>query len=77
MKLLLVEDEKRMATALTELLRRENYEVDLCIDGVTGLEAIQSNLYDLVVLDVMLPGKSGFEIAKIVRSEGIKTPILC
>lgn len=76
MKLLLVEDEKRMATALTELLRRENYEVDLCIDGVTGLEAIQSNLYDLVVLDVMLPGKSGFEIAKIVRSEGIKTPIL-
>ena len=76
MKLLLVEDEKRMAEALTELLRLENYDVDLCTDGNSGLEAVESNLYDLIILDVMLPGKSGFEIAKQARSEGIKTPIL-
>jgi DNA-binding response OmpR family regulator len=76
MKVLLIEDEKRMAQALTELLRQENYEVDLCMDGIDGQEAIESNLYDVIILDVMLPGKSGFEIAKQVRTEGIKTPIL-
>ncbi|MGN0521013.1 MAG: response regulator transcription factor [Eubacterium sp.] len=76
MKLLLVEDEKRMADALTEILRLENYEVSICNDGISGLTAIESDVYDLVILDVMLPGMSGFEIAKLVRSEGIRTPIL-
>jgi DNA-binding response OmpR family regulator len=76
MKLLLVEDEKRMATALTELLRLEKYDVDLCTDGISAMSAIESNVYDLIVLDVMLPGKSGFEIAKQARKEDIKTPIL-
>ena len=76
MKLLLVEDETRMAAALTELLRLEKYDVDLCTDGISGLEAVESDLYDLIVLDVMLPGKFGFEIAKQARCEGIKTPIL-
>lgn len=76
MKLLLVEDEKRMATALTELLRLEKYDVDLCTDGISGMTSVESNIYDLIVLDVMLPGKSGFEIAKQARREGIKTPIL-
>ncbi|MGN0518259.1 MAG: response regulator transcription factor [Acutalibacteraceae bacterium] len=76
MKLLLVEDEKRMATALTELLRLEKYDVDLCTDGISGMAAVESDIYDLIVLDVMLPGKSGFEIAKQARREGIKTPIL-
>lgn len=76
MKLLLVEDEKRMAAALTELLRLEKYDVDLCTDGISGLAAVESNIYDLIVLDVMLPGKSGFEITKQARREGIKTPIL-
>ncbi len=76
MKLLLVEDEKRMAAALVELLRLENYDVDLCIDGISGLTAVESGIYDLIVLDVMLPGKSGFEIAKEARRKGIKTPIL-
>ena len=59
MKLLLVEDETRMAAALTELLRLEKYDVDLCTDGISGLEAVESDLYDLIVLDVMLPGKFG------------------
>lgn len=76
MKLLLVEDEKRMAKALAELLRLEKYEVDLCEDGITGWEAVESNLYDMIILDVMLPGKSGLEIARQARSSGIDTPIL-
>lgn len=76
MKLLLVEDEKRMAAALMEILRLEKYEVNLCCDGISGMEAVQSGLYDLIILDVMLPGKSGFEITRQARHEGIKTPIL-
>lgn len=76
MKLLLVEDEKRMAQALVELLRLEKYEVDHCADGISGLDAVESNLYDIIILDVMLPGKNGFEIANEARKHGIRTPIL-
>lgn len=76
MRLLLVEDEERMAQALCEILRRENYEIDHCSDGAQGQQAIETGTYDLVILDVMLPHKNGFEIASHVRSIGIKTPIL-
>lgn len=76
MKILLVEDEKRMAQALTEILRLENYDVAHCSDGNTGLEEIETNLYDVIILDVMLPGKNGFEIVKEAREKGIRTPIL-
>ncbi|MDO5422682.1 MAG: response regulator transcription factor [Eubacteriales bacterium] len=76
MRLLLVEDEKRMAQALGEILRQENYEVDSYTDGISGLAAIESAIYDLIVLDVMLPGMNGFEIARKARQMGIRTPIL-
>lgn len=76
MKLLLVEDEKRMAQALCEILRLENYDVDHCADGESGLNAVLSGIYDVVVLDVMLPKINGFEIAKAARQKGIRTPIL-
>ncbi len=76
MRLLLVEDEKRMAQALCEILRLEKYEVDHYADGINGLAAIQSNIYDIAILDVMLPGMDGFEIAKKARAGGITTPIL-
>ncbi|MCI8464323.1 MAG: response regulator transcription factor [Lachnospiraceae bacterium] len=76
MKLLLVEDEKRMAQALAELLRLENYEVDVCRDGLSGLEAATGNLYDIVILDVMLPGIDGFELVKSLRKQNIRTPVL-
>lgn len=76
MRLLLVEDEKRMAQALCEILRLEKYEVDHYINGEDGLAAIESNIYDIVILDVMLPGMNGFEIAKKARAGGITTPIL-
>lgn len=76
MKILLVEDEKRMAQALCQILRLENYEVDHCADGLSGLEAIETDLYDIIILDVMLPKMSGFDIAKKTRQKGIRTPIL-
>lgn len=76
MKLLLVEDERRMAQALCEILRQENYEVDHYADGISGLDAVLSDIYDIIILDVMLPGMNGYDIAKKVRSEGIHTPIL-
>lgn len=76
MRILLVEDEKRMAQALCEILRLEKYEVDCYNNGLDGLAAAQTDIYDIVILDVMLPGMNGYEIAKRVRSKGIVTPIL-
>lgn len=76
MRVLLVEDEKRMAQALCEILRQEKYDVDHCADGLEGLAAIEAGTYDLVVLDVMLPHKDGFSIAREARAKGIRTPIL-
>ncbi len=76
MRVLLVEDERRMAQALCEILRLEKYDVDHYADGLDGLYAIQTGVYDIVILDVMLPHKNGFNIAKESREKGIKTPIL-
>ncbi len=76
MRLLLVEDEKRMAQALCEILRLEKYDVDHYADGVDGLDALETDSYDLAILDVMLPRKNGFEIAREARAKGIRTPIL-
>ena len=76
MRILLVEDEKRMAEALMEILRLEKYEVDWFSNGPDGLAAIECGIYDIVILDVMLPKMHGFEVAKRARSSGNKTPIL-
>lgn len=76
MRILLIEDEKRMAQALCEILRLENYEVDHYSNGTDGLSAIETDIYDIIILDVMLPGMNGYEIARVTRSKGIRTPIL-
>lgn len=76
MRLLLVEDEQRMAQALCEILRQEKYEVDHYASGADGLLAIENDLYDIIILDVMLPGMNGFEIARRARRADIRTPIL-
>ena len=65
-----------MAQALCEILRQEKYDVDHCADGLEGLAAIEAGAYDRVVLDVMLPHKDGFSIAREARAKGIRTPIL-
>lgn len=76
MKLLLAEDERRMAEALLELLRQEGYDVDWFANGTEALLAAQTNVYDALILDVMLPGSDGFAITSALRREGISTPIL-
>ena len=76
MKLLLVEDEKRMAMALIELLRIEKYDVDHAANGILAMEMIEHGTYDAIILDVMLPGMSGIEIARRTRKMGSNVPIL-
>ena len=76
MRILLAEDEKRMAAALVALLRREKYDVDHMADGASALAALESGVYDLAVLDVMMPEMNGFEVARRARRKGVKTPIL-
>ena len=76
MRVLLAEDEKRMAAALAALLKQEKYDVDHMEDGISALAALESGVYDIAVLDVMMPGMNGFEVARRARGKGIRTPIL-
>ena len=76
MKLLLAEDEMRMASALTELLKMENYDVDHVSDGSSALAALESDIYDAAIIDVMMPGMNGFDVIYAARNRGIKTPVL-
>lgn len=76
MKILLAEDEKRMSMALTEILKQEKYEVDAVFDGGAAIDAIETGIYDFIILDVMMPVKNGFEVLKKARASGIKTPVL-
>ncbi len=75
-KILLVEDEPGLVMALTDRLRGEGYAVDSCGDGESGLSQASGNPYDLIILDVMLPQKSGFDVCRKLRQNGIETPIL-
>jgi DNA-binding response OmpR family regulator len=76
MRILIVEDERRLARTLGDLMETQNYTVDLCYDGIEGMDNALSGIYDAVILDVMLPGKTGFEIVRAMRDEGLKTPVL-
>ena len=76
MRVLLAEDEKRMAAAIVALLKQEKYDVDHMTDGASALLALESNMYDIAILDVMMPKMSGFEVSKKARSKGITIPIL-
>jgi DNA-binding response OmpR family regulator len=74
--ILIVEDEPAMQLGLKDNLEMESYSVALAGDGETGLAMIKSGNYDLILLDVMLPKISGFDICKEARSSGVKTPII-
>jgi DNA-binding response OmpR family regulator len=76
MRVLLAEDEKRMAAALVALLKQEKYDVDHMGDGASALAALESGVYDIAVIDVMMPEMNGFDVARRARGKGIKTPIL-
>ncbi|MEU6538983.1 response regulator transcription factor [Streptomyces sp. NPDC047000] len=76
MRLLIVEDEKRLATALARGLAAEGFAVDVAHDGVTGLHLAQDQDYDLIVLDIMLPGLNGYRVCAQLRASGDETPVL-
>ena len=75
-RILLAEDEKRMASALVALLKQEKYDVDHVSDGEAALLSLESGVYDIAVLDVMMPEMNGFDVARNARHSGVKTPIL-
>jgi two-component system copper resistance phosphate regulon response regulator CusR len=76
MRILLVEDEPRMADMIARGLRESSYAVDVAENGEAGLFQSSINRYDLVILDVMLPGMSGFEVCRTMRQDGKSEPIL-
>ncbi|MGC1308271.1 MAG: response regulator transcription factor [Phormidesmis sp.] len=76
MHILLVDDEVEMTEPLRRLLQRQGYAVDVAIDGQTGCDMALGGGYDLLILDWMLPGKSGLEICQQVRSQFQTTPVL-
>ena len=76
MNILIVEDEKRLASALKQILTEQKYMADVVYDGDEGLDYALSGIYDLIILDVMLPCRDGFEVAQELRKNKIETPIL-
>ena len=76
MRILLVDDEAELTQPLTRVLCREGYQVDIADNGLSGLKLAQENQYDLLILDWMLPQKSGLEITQQLRSQSINTPVL-
>lgn len=76
MRLLIVEDEQGMAEGLQGLLEKQGYATDLAFDGDSGLDNGLTGLYDLIILDIMLPGRDGLSVLKELRRAGVETPVL-
>jgi len=75
-RILVVEDEEKVASFIRKGLEEERYAVDVALDGEEGLELAELNPYDLIVLDLMLPGLDGFRFIQRLRAQGVHTPIL-
>lgn len=76
MRILIVEDEPRLAETLGQIMEEQHYHTDVVYDGADGLDYAMLDQYDLILLDVMLPKLSGFEVAKRLRAAHVSTPIL-
>lgn len=76
MRILIVEDEIHLAEALTHILRKKNYTVDAVHDGRSGLDNGLSGIYDLIILDIMLPEMDGLQVLKKLRKDGISAPVI-
>ena len=76
MKILVIEDEKLLAESIRAVLEQKGFEVETVYDGEAGAEYAALGIYDLLILDVMMPGMNGFEVAKQVRAQRCSTPIL-
>ena len=75
-RVLLVEDEPGLVLTLTDRLRAEGYEVGAATDGPSGLERAASEAWDVILLDIMLPGKNGFDVCRDLRQKGVTTPVI-
>ncbi|NHM33079.1 response regulator transcription factor [Neobacillus terrae] len=76
MKILIVDDEKPLVEGISKILNEENYDVDTALNGYDGLLLARQSIYDVIILDIMLPEMDGFSIVKTLRNESIRTPIL-
>ena len=76
MKVLLVEDEEGLIITLTDRLQSEGFEVSAARDGAAGLDLASTRSFDLIILDVMLPKKNGYDVCRDLRQKGINTPVL-
>ena len=76
MRVLIIEDEKRLASTLQDLLELNGYTADVCHDGEAGLDNALSAIYDVILLDVMLPKLDGFSVLRRLRAAGNATPVL-
>ena len=76
MHILVVEDQARLASLLRRVLVEERHTVDVANDGIAGFDLAASDTYDLVILDVMLPGMDGVEVCRQMRGHGVQTPVL-
>jgi DNA-binding response OmpR family regulator len=76
MRILVVEDEPKVADALREGLESEDYEVEIARTGEEGFFLVNAQTFDLVILDLMLPGRDGIEVLRVLRQRGLQTPVL-
>lgn len=76
MKILIIEDEKLLADSIAELLKSKGFEVEAVYDGESGAQYAELGIYDLLILDVMMPNLDGYQVARQVRSKHLGTPIL-
>ncbi len=76
MRILLVEDETALSDALVQIFHKNKYIVDACYDGEAGLDNALSGIYDIIVLDVMLPRMNGLEVLREIRKNKLATPVL-
>ena len=76
MRVLVIEDEKRLAATLGDLLEMDGYTADLCYDGESGLDNALTGIYDVILLDMMLPKKDGLTVLRELRENGNATPVL-
>jgi two-component system copper resistance phosphate regulon response regulator CusR len=76
MRILVIEDEKKTAAFLAKGLREAGFAVDVAHDGESGLERARANKFDLLIVDIMLPEKDGWEVVSELKADGVRTPIL-
>ena len=76
MRILIIEDSVRLADTIADALRDENYIVDIANDGLQGYENVASGIYDMLILDLMLPKMNGYEVLSSLRKDGNDVPVL-